>query len=266
MPRGRVITADFWTDEAIIGLSPFARLMYIGLWNFAYCDKGHLPDEALGLKLKILPNDQIDPRQVMAELEAAGRVARVEAPNGKTFLVMPSFEKHQKKDERWKTRCPACALGDSLKLTETQTSFDEPAETHQNSALREENRKELNRREPERTSSPAATDPDLTSLFTSAWSHWPKKVERKEALARFKQAIKKIHPDELAYAIATFGDAYAETTERQFVPALGAWLNGERWTDELPRRAEPERKTSNAQRALSVVEHFARQEQGALGA
>ena len=140
MARGRVITADFWTDGNMIGLSAFARLFYIGLWNHAYCDKGHLPDDPMGLKLKVLPADHVDPVELIGELQSCGRVVRLEA-GGKSFLFMPTFATHQKADTRWKTRCPACALEDSLELTETRPSLPEHTETHPSSALRGEKRK-----------------------------------------------------------------------------------------------------------------------------
>lgn len=76
----------------------------------------------------------------------------------------------------------------------------------------------------------------LVSAFETAWSHWPKKVERKKALEQWKVAARRIPVDELSAHVIRFGDAYAATTEKQFVPALNVWLNRERWTDELPQR------------------------------
>lgn len=72
------------------------------------------------------------------------------------------------------------------------------------------------------------------SDFERAWTHWPKKVERKKSLDKFKAIAKRRGVEELIADIARFGDAYTRTTEKQFVPALNVWLNGERWTDELP--------------------------------
>jgi hypothetical protein len=86
-------------------------------------------------------------------------------------------------------------------------------------------------------SSPAAmerTQPDLDALFDDAYSHWPKKVERKAAAEKFKVAAKRLGADVLVAHIIRFGDAYAVTTEKKFVPALGVWISHERWTDELP--------------------------------
>jgi len=140
MARGRVITPDFWSDGNMVGVSAFARLFYIGMWNFAHCDKGHLDDDAMGLKLKILPADQVDPQELLDELTARERVTRLRATNGKTFLFIPTFARWQKADPRWKTRCPACALINSGELDETPVSLGEHSETLPSSALREEER------------------------------------------------------------------------------------------------------------------------------
>src|SRR5690349_8386566 len=41
MPKIRAVKPEFWTDDEIVELSAFARLLYIGLWNLA-CDNGHV--------------------------------------------------------------------------------------------------------------------------------------------------------------------------------------------------------------------------------
>lgn len=133
MPRGRVLTADFWTDETLIACTPYARLFYAGLWNFAWCDDGHLPDEPFSLKLKVLPSDPVDGHQLVAELMGVGKLTRGELADGTKYLWMPTFRRHQKVDPRWKTRCPVC---NSAELTETQESLVEHTGTLPNSAKR----------------------------------------------------------------------------------------------------------------------------------
>lgn len=238
MARGRVIMPDFWSDGNMVGISAFARLFYIGMWNFAHCDKGHLDDDAMGLKLKILPADQVDPQELLSELMARERVTRLRADKGKTFLFIPAFARWQKADPRWKTRCPACALINSGELDETPVSLGEHAQTLLISALREEKRTEEKRTEPERTVNALAS---VERLFDEAYSHWPKKIERKAALEKFKTASKRIAPALLARHVIQFGDAYAATTEKKYTPALGVWIGHERWTDEMPTAAEPKR-------------------------
>lgn len=94
---------------------------------------------------------------------------------------------------------------------------------------------------------PAIKDRDLEPLFETAYKHWPKKTERKKSLDKLKTLAKTRDVNELAADIIRFGDAYAATTEKQFVPALNVWLNGERWTDELPtHETEPVNQSPSA--------------------
>lgn len=126
MARIRTIKPDFWTDGNVVKLSPFARLLYIGMWNFTLCDHGHVADDTMKLKLQILPMDPVDIDALLAEIMDAGRVVRVTSPDGRTYLLIKRFGDHQKIDPRWKTRCPACAQQDSLTPIETPVSFSEP--------------------------------------------------------------------------------------------------------------------------------------------
>jgi len=121
--RIRTIKPDFWTDGNMVKLSPFARLLYIGMWNFTLCDHGHVADDAMKLKLQILPMDAVDIDALLAEIMAQGRVVRIADKDGRTYLLVKRFEDHQKIDPRWKTRCPACAQVDSLAPTETPVSL-----------------------------------------------------------------------------------------------------------------------------------------------
>lgn len=122
MPRIRSIKPEFWTDGAIISLPFEARLFYIGMWNFA-CDRGHLSDDPLGLKLKILPADIVDGSVLLDTLVTAGRVERVTLPDGRGYLSIPRFNDHQRIDTRWNSRCGLCSHLDSPNLAETHVSL-----------------------------------------------------------------------------------------------------------------------------------------------
>lgn len=121
MARIRSIKPEFWTDGTIIRLPFEVRLFYIGMWNFA-CDRGHVEDDPFGLKLKILPADQVDGDSLVEQLVDSGRVERLDV-EGRSFLSIPRFNDHQRVDTRWKSRCPACSHLDSQELTETHTSL-----------------------------------------------------------------------------------------------------------------------------------------------
>lgn len=123
MARIRTIKPEFWTDGAMIRLPMEVRLFYIGLWNFA-CDRGHMEDDPLGLKLKILPADPVDSDSLVQQLVDAGRLERV-IVGEKPYLAIPSFADHQRVDTRWKSRCLVCAQLNSNELNETHASSDE---------------------------------------------------------------------------------------------------------------------------------------------
>lgn len=118
MPRIRTIKPEYWTDPVMVQLSPLARLFYIGTWNFAMCDQGHLEDDPMRLKLQILPAENVDVQDLIDELTAAGRLHRIDTGND-SFLHVKTLADHQKVDGRWTPRCPACAHQNSPSLTET---------------------------------------------------------------------------------------------------------------------------------------------------
>jgi hypothetical protein len=100
---------------------------------------------------------------------------------------------------------------------------------------------------------------ELGTLFDDAYSHWPKRVKRDEAFEKFKVVVKVESSRDIADAIIRFGDAYSATTAKQFVPALGVWLNQKRWSDELPTSPEAERKLTATDRNMSYVEQLQRE-------
>jgi hypothetical protein len=135
MARIRNLKPEFWTDGNIVQLSFAARLFYQGTWNFALCDRGHLPDDPMELKLKILPADDVDPAALVEELVTFGRLVRGTAPDGRRYLRIARLADHNKVDPRWSPRCPYCAAESgsssesrpaSPKLPDTPASHTEP--------------------------------------------------------------------------------------------------------------------------------------------
>ena len=147
----------------MVALSPFARLFYLGMWNFAFCDRGHLPDDPFGLKLKILPADAVDAVELLDELMQLRRVVRVDI-DGRSYLHMPRFADHQKVDPRWRSRCPVCNSDASSKLTGVSESLPEHTGTLPNSAKRGEKRTEKERRETVGKGIVAEIHPDVSRL------------------------------------------------------------------------------------------------------
>ncbi len=94
MSRIRSIHPGIWTDEEFVGLSSFARLLFIGIWN--ECDdKGIFVWSALQLKMRLLPADNIDAAELLCELEQADCIKKYEVA-GKNYGAVRNFAKFQR--------------------------------------------------------------------------------------------------------------------------------------------------------------------------
>jgi hypothetical protein len=117
MAKIRGIKPETWTDERFVSVSPLARLLFIGMWNFA-CDNGHLDDSATQLRMRILPADNCDAGELLAELIGVGLVERRAG-----FVKVPNLPEHQKKpDKRWITLCPHCSHDEDSAYTADDTA------------------------------------------------------------------------------------------------------------------------------------------------
>lgn len=99
MARIRSLKPEFFTDSTIVQLSPYARLLYQGMWCHAD-EAGVLEDDALQLKMRILPADPVNAEELVDELVKSKRVRRVCAPDGTAVLVVAKFTEHQRVDAR----------------------------------------------------------------------------------------------------------------------------------------------------------------------
>lgn len=93
MARTRNLKPSFFTNEALADLSPLARLLFQGLWTQADRE-GRLEDRPKKLKAQILPYDNCDGEELLAQLSTSGFVQRYEV-NGQRYLSIPTFRKHQ---------------------------------------------------------------------------------------------------------------------------------------------------------------------------
>jgi PAS domain-containing protein len=259
--RIRSIKPEFWRSDDIASLDWETRLLFIGLWSYVD-DNGVGIDRLASIAADLFSGDlERDPPETFARvsrglqtLSEAGRITRYTVEN-KAYLEITNWSKHQRIDKPNKPRFPrsdddAAVFRDTLaRVTEKEAPGTE----------------EQRNRGTEEQGIKAPAPAVLASVFDDAWTHWPKKVERKQALGRFKAAVKRyargsiLDTDEeaatrLARQIAHFGDAYAATTERQFVPALGVWLAGDRWNDELPQSRQPQQQAPRQSRGAQALE------------
>lgn len=90
MARIRTIKPEFFTSEDIVGLSPFARLLFIATWCEADRE-GRLPWKTKTLKLRYFPGDSFDFDACARELVAS----RLVVLYGDGLAYIPTFAKHQ---------------------------------------------------------------------------------------------------------------------------------------------------------------------------
>lgn len=106
MARYRTIKPEFWSSEQVMECSPIARLMFIGIWNFAD-DAGRASYSPKTIKAQIFPGDDITVetiRGMIDELSSNG-LLRIYVVDGKEYLQVTGWH-HQKIDRPQKPRHP----------------------------------------------------------------------------------------------------------------------------------------------------------------
>ncbi len=94
MARIRSVHPGLWTDEAFVSLTPFARLLFMGLWG--ECDDmGSFEWSPLKLKMRLLPADGVDAAELLGELERTGSVLRYEI-KGRSYGAVRNFCQYQR--------------------------------------------------------------------------------------------------------------------------------------------------------------------------
>src|SRR3990167_610238 len=99
MSRIRTIKPDFWTDEKIVRLPFEARLLFIGLWNFAD-DSGAVDLSHDRIRMQVFPGDPTVDIEELIDLLAAAELVEywLSADNESAALVICNWTKHQKID------------------------------------------------------------------------------------------------------------------------------------------------------------------------
>jgi len=105
MARIRTLKPETWTDEKFVQLSYPARLLFMGLWNFAD-DDGRMECSPLRIKLQILPADPVDISELIGEIRGKKMVITYQVDD-KEYLQIVNFSKHQKVDKRTPSKFPS---------------------------------------------------------------------------------------------------------------------------------------------------------------
>jgi hypothetical protein len=215
--RIRTIKPDFWTDDTITECSLSARLLFIGIWNFAD-DAGNLDRSAKQIKARVFPVDNVDCEVLIQELLTHGLLIEYSVSD-KKYLHIPGFADHQVINRPSKPSVPG--YEDSMKthgaLTESSVS------TH---AGREGKGREVTATPPakkSKTKSKTAIPSDFSltdDLREYAAKHLPN-VDPPALFESFKgKALAK------AWAYANWNQAFQEYV-RNCAPNSGHWASGQ---------------------------------------
>lgn len=96
MARDRMIRKKFWDDKKLSKISRDARLLFIGIWNYAD-DYGVIQADHVWIKARVFPYDNIQSQQFdkwLVELSQSGFISRF-SHKGEDFYYLPNFLKHQ---------------------------------------------------------------------------------------------------------------------------------------------------------------------------
>lgn len=170
MARYRTVKPEFWTSEQVLECSPIARLMFIGMWNYAD-DAGRLPLSAKSIKAQVFPSDDItlDTIRGMIDELSSNSLVLVYSIDGKEYLQITGWH-HQKIDRPQPGKYPA------------------PQEEHSTTIRRmvapEENRKEEKEEERRPVARATRTKEKYSADFeTQFWKPFPRTaiMSKKEA-------------------------------------------------------------------------------------
>lgn len=105
MARVRTYKPEFWTDEKVGLCSHAARLLFLGILNHVD-DYGNMVYAPRQLKAQIFPYDILEVEPLLGELFRQD-LAREYEVDGRRYIHIPNFRKHQKIDRPSAPQCPA---------------------------------------------------------------------------------------------------------------------------------------------------------------
>lgn len=262
MARIRSIKPEYWIDEKVTDLNPWARLLFIGMWNFAD-DQGYIDDKPRRIKMQVFPGDDLDIADLIADLVAAGLLTPYDSPVG-PVLHIRNWDKHQKVD-----RASGARFDPSTLVVRTppprvvaSVQVEPPREDSTNgiegslASLDAEGKGSGSGRDldldldlegiPRRAS---RSRPPDSSAFDRFWNAYPRRVAKDDARKAWAKAISRADPEQIIAAAERFRDDPAR--DPQFTAHPATWLNGGRWADDPLPRGSPRGQREHNGRLLN---------------
>ena len=240
MARRRMITPSFWTDDKILELEIGARLLFIGMWNFAD-DDGLIANKPKQIKAQIYPADSITHEQLTEWLMSIHEQGLILFGNQGELIKIKGWSIYQKIN-RPTPSIYTFEQDDSVsnhgtlmpKLREVKLSKDK---------LKEDKR---------------IINVQTEKLFEQFWLLYPRKVQKQRALKAYKKLNSK--DMEAANSLLNSHITYWNKADRssEHIPHAATWINTKSWEDELP--SDKQERTPTA-KDIELRERFKRTEE-----
>lgn len=248
MAKMRGIKPETFTDDKILQVDPMARWLFVGMWTQA-CDNGHVEDNHVQLKVRLLPVDNCDVQDLIGQLVGAELVNR-----GDGFLKIPNLTKHQKIDKRYLVFCKWCDHDDDLtfkkddkqardrskkqrahRATDGQTANAHRVPGDEGEGEGEGEYISDHSEQPSLELVHPEPSANASDKFEEFWKAYPRRAPhsnpKKPARQKFLEITKKVDPQLLIDSVT----AYAKTRENEdprFTVQAIKWLRDERWEDD----------------------------------
>jgi len=231
MARIRNIKPDFWTDEKLVELDPWERLLFIGIWNFVD-DEGYMPYSPKRIKMQVFPGDSLDVSRGVQNLISIGALTLYDSEAGQ-ILKVTNWSKHQKVSN------PSVSKYRGIELTldnpKPLESAELPLEIPEPSPIRTEPSRGVHtEREGEME---RGMNKDLSSKqdeFDRWYALYPRKEAKENARKAFAKARKQTDMETLVTSLERY-TASMKGKDRQYIALPASWLNAGRWEDEVPK-------------------------------
>ena len=230
MARKRMISPDFWTDDKMLQLPIPARLMFIGMLNFAD-DEGLLQNNATSIKVKILPAEDITVEiienyiRTMVGLQLLSLGTNVD---GQSLLKITKWHDHQKIQHPTPTKYIFTPLIEEIKTNSSSPTVELNEDSHKTISQYSIDKNSIVKNKVDKSSK---KNQDFT--FEHVYSLYPKKQNKDKSEKAFnrlsKKALKDFHTGLLRHI--KYWDK--NDVDIQFIPLLSTFINGKRWNDEL---------------------------------
>jgi hypothetical protein len=226
MARIRSIKPEFWTSEQVMECSPNARLMFIGMWNFAD-DLGRLPCSPKSIKAQIFPSDELSLdtiRGMINELSENG-LLMIYSVEDKDYLQITGWQ-HQRIDKPQAPKYPAPLSEDSETIPRTLPP-DRKGEDKKG------------KEKITRAASPSNED------FENFKRDYPKRAGQygwKAAERKYLALVKTgVNPKMIAMALARFSEEMRKLKRigTEFIPMPASWLNSEDFVEYAAATFDP---------------------------